>query len=120
MNRKMKDVALLLKVSYLDKINENTSGSISILLQMIIQACAQTLKMMRTKSEPQVGVSVVHEAQTIKANKSLTQLHDLNAHLNLENSVITEDFIQQFSNKCPNLSSSKDYMMSPLAGVNIE
>ena len=55
------------------------------------------------KSVPQVGVSVVTKAQTIKANNSLTQLHDLNAHLNLENAVITEDFIQRFSNKMPQL-----------------
>ena len=58
-------------------------------------------QMVRTKSESIVGVSVVPKVQTIKANNSLTQLHDLNAHLNLENSVITEDFIQWFSNKMP-------------------
>ena len=51
-------------------------------------------KIVRMKREPQVGVSAVTKAQTIKANNSLTQLHDLNAHLNLEHSVITEDFIQ--------------------------
>ena len=53
-------------------------------------------KMVRTKSKPQVGVSVVTKAQTIKAYDSLTQLHDLNVHLNLENSVITEDFFLSF------------------------
>ena len=58
-------------------------------------------KIVRTKSEPQIGASVVTKAQTIKANDSLTPLHDLNAHLSLENSVITEDFIQQFSSKTP-------------------
>ena len=42
-------------------------------------------KMVRMKSEPQVAVSVVPKAQTVKANNSLTQLHDLNAHLNLVN-----------------------------------
>ena len=57
--------------------------------------------MVRMKSEPQFGVSVVLKAQTIKANNSLTQLNDLNTHLKLENSVITEDFIQKFSNKTP-------------------
>ena len=57
--------------------------------------------MVRMKSEPQVGVSVVPKAQTIKANNSLTQLHDANAHLDLENLVITEDFIQWFLNKMP-------------------
>ena len=36
-----------------------------------------------------------------QANDSLTNLHDLNAHLNLENSVIVEDFVQRFSNKTP-------------------
>ena len=55
--------------------------------------------MVRTKCEPQVGVSIVPKAQIVKANKSLTQLHDLNAHLNLKNSVIMEDFIQHFLNK---------------------
>ena len=58
-------------------------------------------KLVRMKSEPQVGVSVVPKVQTIKVNNSLTQLHDLYTHLNLENSVITEDFIQHFSNKTP-------------------
>ena len=58
-------------------------------------------KMVGTKSEPQVGVSVVAKAQTIKPNDSLTQLHDLNAHLNLENSVVPEDIVQRFSNKMP-------------------
>ena len=57
--------------------------------------------MVRTKNEPQVGIPVVPKAQTVKAYKSLTQLHDPNAHLKLENAVITEDFIQQFSNKTP-------------------
>ena len=28
-------------------------------------------------------------------------MHDLNAHLNLENSVITEEFVQRFSKKTP-------------------
>ena len=57
--------------------------------------------MVRTKSEPQAGVSVVPKAQTTKPNNSLTQQHDLNAHLNLENSVITGDFFQMFLNKTP-------------------
>ena len=58
-------------------------------------------QMVRLKNEPQVGVSVVTKAQTTKANDSLTNLHDLNAHLNLENSVIMEDFVQRFSNRTP-------------------
>ena len=58
-------------------------------------------KMVRMKSKPQVGVSVVTKAQTIKANISLIQLHDLNANLNLEYSALTEEFIQQFLNKMP-------------------
>ena len=58
-------------------------------------------KMVRTKSKPQVGVSVVTIAWNIKGNKSLTQLHDCSPHLNLENSVITEDFTQWFSKKTP-------------------
>ena len=53
-------------------------------------------KIVRMKSEPKVGVSFVTKAQTIKANNSLAQICDLNAHLNLENMVITEDFIQWF------------------------
>ena len=76
--------------------------------------------MVRMKSEPHVGVSAVPKAQTIKANNSLTQLHDLNPHLNLENSVITEDFIQWFSNKTPQPVFFKNYMMLPLAGLNKE
>ena len=60
-------------------------------------------KIVRMKSEPQVGVSFETKAQTVKANDSLTQLHDLNAHLNQENSVITEDFVQGFLNKMPQL-----------------
>ena len=76
--------------------------------------------MVRTKSEPQVGVSVVTKAWTTKAIDSLTQLHDLNAHLNLDNSVITEDFVQRLLNKHPNPSSLKDYTMLPLVDLNIE
>ena len=66
-------------------------------------------KMVRMKSEPQVGVSVVTKALTIKANNSLTQLHDLNAHLNLEDSVITKDFVQRFSNNPPPIFFEKLY-----------
>ena len=77
-------------------------------------------KMMRMKSKPRVGVLVVTKAQTTKANDSLTQLHDLNAHLNLENSVITEDFVQRFQAKHPNPSFFKDYMMLPLVDLNME
>ena len=57
--------------------------------------------MVSMKGEPKVGVSGVTKVQTTKANDSLTNLHELNAHLNLENSVITEDFVQRFSNKTP-------------------
>ena len=66
-------------------------------------AVLSVTKIVRMKSVLQVGVSVVTKAQTIKANNSLTQQHDLSAHLNLENAVITEDFIQRFSNKIPQL-----------------
>ena len=50
--------------SYLNKINENTNGSISILLQMVIWACVHTLSDQygENESEPQVGLSVVNEA----------------------------------------------------------
>ena len=57
--------------------------------------------MVRTKSKPQVKISVVIKTWTTKANESLINLHDLNAHLNLENAVITEDFAQRFTNKTP-------------------
>ena len=55
--------------------------------------------MIRMKSEPQVKISVVTKTQTTKANDSLVNLHDFNAHLNLENSEILEDFVQRFSNR---------------------
>ena len=57
--------------------------------------------MVKMKSEPQVGVSVVTKAQTTKVNDSLTNLHDFNAHVNLENSMIMEDFVQKFLSKIP-------------------
>ena len=46
-------------------------------------------KIVRMKRKPQFGVSIVTKALTIKANNSLTQLHDLDAHLNLEIEMIT-------------------------------
>ena len=52
--------------------------------------------MARTKSEPHVKISVVTTTKTTKPNDLLTNFHDLNAHLNLENSVIMEDFVQRF------------------------
>ena len=59
------------------------------------------IQMVITKSQPQVKISVVTKTQTTKANDSLTNLHDLTALLNLENSIIMEDFVQRFSNKTP-------------------
>ena len=59
------------------------------------------IQMVRTKSKPQVKISVVTKTLTTKTNDSLNNLHDLNAHLNLENSVIMEDLFQRFSSKTP-------------------
>ena len=53
------------------------------------------------KSKPQVKISVVTETQTTKTNDSLTNLNDLNAHLNLENSVILEDFLDILKQNTP-------------------
>ena len=58
------------------------------------------IQMVRMKIEPQVKISVLTKTKTTKANDSLINLLDLNAHLNLENSVM-EDFVQRFSNKTP-------------------
>ena len=55
--------------------------------------------MVRTKKESQVKISVVTKTQTTKADNSLINLHDLNAHLNLEYTMITEDFFERCSNK---------------------
>ena len=57
--------------------------------------------MVRRLSKPQAKISVVVETRATKANHLVANLHDLNAHLNLENSVIAEDFVQRFSNKTP-------------------
>ena len=57
--------------------------------------------MARTKSEPQVKISVVTKTQTTKGNDLVISLHDLNAYLNLETSVIMEDFVHRFSNRIP-------------------
>ena len=76
------------------------------------------IQMVRTKSEPQVKISVETKTWTTKANDLLTNLHDLNTHLNLENSVIMEDFVQRIEH--PNPSSLKDYMMLLLVDLNIE
>ena len=57
--------------------------------------------MLRMKSELQFKISVVTKTQTTKTNDLLTSLHDLNAHLNLDNSIIMEDFVQRFSKKTP-------------------
>ena len=59
------------------------------------------IQMVRTKSKPQVKILFVTKTQTTKADDSLINLHDLNAHLNLENSVIMEDFVQRFQDKTP-------------------
>ena len=71
--------------------------------RLLFWACICTLSNPDGENEKQVsvGVSVVTKAQTTKANESLTHLHDLNAHLNLENSVTMEDFVQRFLNKTP-------------------
>ena len=58
-------------------------------------------QMVIMKNECQVGVSDVTKVQTTRANDPLTHLHDLSAHLNLENSVIMKDFAQRSSNKTP-------------------
>ena len=74
-----------------------------ILLQTIIQACAHTLSNPdgETENEPWVKTSVVTKTLPMTDNDSLNNLHDLNAHLNIETSVIMEDFVQRFSNKTP-------------------
>ena len=73
--------------SYLNKINENTSGSISILLQMALWVCVCTCTDQDGENEKWAsGWSFsCNQRLNYEANNLLTQLHDLNTHLNLEN-----------------------------------
>ena len=66
----------------------------SILLRLLFELvfALSVIQIVKMKSKPQVKISVVTKTQTTKANDSLTNLHDLNVHLNVENSVIMEDF----------------------------
>ena len=70
-----------------------------LLLELVF--AVSVIKTVRKKSEPKVKISVVTKTQTTKVNDSLIKLHDINAHLNLEKSVIMEAFVQRFSNKTP-------------------
>ena len=39
--------------------------------------------------------------QAKQPNTLLTTVHDLNSHVNPENTIITKDYIEKYSNKSP-------------------
>ena len=50
---------------------------------------------------PQVNVSLRKGMQAKQTNVSLINVHNLNSQLSPENTIITKDFIEKYSNKSP-------------------
>ena len=53
-----------------------------------------------THVAPEVKVSLRTRTriQAKQSNASLINVHNLNSHLNLENTILTKDFIEKYSN----------------------